>query len=102
MFDTDLGHKHRPQCWSDAGNGLDRLEAAVWLELGGQPLGHDVDLEREGVDQPAKREHPGLKRRVQSPLVEQLGPGHTEQVRHRDLHALLGQHGVHLGLEPGT
>jgi hypothetical protein len=54
------------------------------------------------VDEPAKRDHPGVERSVQGQLVEQRGAADPEQVRHGHVHALLGQHGVDLGLEPGA
>jgi len=58
-------------------------------------------LEVQRVDQPAQRGHLGRVRRVQVQGVEELLTANAEQVGHRHRHALLSQHGMDLGLEPG-
>ncbi|MGE5827552.1 MAG: hypothetical protein ACM30G_04205 [Micromonosporaceae bacterium] len=89
---ADLGHEHRSQHGTGTGDGLNRREPGVALKLGADALGHDVDLEGERVDGPAKRDHPGLIGPIQAEPAEQLLPADTEQVRHRHPHAVLGQH----------
>jgi hypothetical protein len=97
-----LGDEDRAKHRTDTGNGLDGPVAGVAGQFAGDPLGHRVDLERVRVDQAQKRQDPGLERGGQAQFVNCLAAGGAEDVRHGQQHALLGQHGVDLGLEPGT
>jgi hypothetical protein len=48
------------------------------FQIGGDPLGDHVDLEVERVDQPQQGQDPGVERRVQAQLVDQLAAGRAE------------------------
>lgn len=52
------------------------------------------------LDQVAQRLDPDRVCPPEGHLVEQALAGDAEQIAHRDVHAVLGQHCVHLGLEP--
>src|SRR5258707_11892518 len=49
-----------------------------------------------------QRDHPLRVRVAESHFRQALASGDTEQVRHRDQHSGLGEHGVHLCLESRT
>ncbi len=99
---ADLGDEDRCEDRSDPVDGLHRQIARMTGQFRRGPLRHDIDLEIEGVDQPAQRHHPGVVGRIQSQPVEQLLPADPEQIRHRHVHALFGQHRMDLRLEPGA
>ena len=97
---ADLGDEHRRPGRADPGNLLDRPIAGVGGQPGGDPAGGQLDLQIEGVDQPAVGVDPGPVGDIQRGLVELGAAARPEQIRHRDLQALFGQHRVHPGLEP--
>jgi hypothetical protein len=71
-------------------------------QLRGQPGRDRGDLEPVGVDQSQQRVHPAPVDRIQRNALEQGPTGNPEQVRNPQVHALLGQHRVHLRLQPGA
>ena len=51
---TDLGHEHRPQGGTDAGDGLHRQVARIASEPAADQPSEQVDLEIQAIDQPTE------------------------------------------------
>jgi hypothetical protein len=99
---TDLGDQDRGEGRADPADLLDHPVAAVPGEPVGDHRPGQFDLPVIGVDQ--------LEQRVDALAVDQIQrrnaqpclPGGPEHVRHLRQQALLGQHPMHLGFQPGT
>src|SRR5512140_2646391 len=89
---TDLGDQHRRADRTDAVDGLDRLIAAMVLEMQ-----VDVALERRDLtvvndDQLPQRTDPPSERRAKFELIELTCPGGPEDVGDGGQYALFGHH----------
>jgi hypothetical protein len=98
---ADLGHEHRGQDPADAVEGLNRLVTVVALQPGVDGDVEHGDLAVEGGDQVAQRLEARLVGRRQVQLVERPRASGTPELLDGREHALFGQHGVDLSLEPG-
>jgi hypothetical protein len=95
---ADLRDEDCREYRSDTGYGLDRAEPAMPGQGDAQRSGDRADLEVNRVDQPQQRVDPQPIRGIQRGLGEELPAADTEQVRHGQVQALLGQDRVRRGL----
>jgi transposase len=86
----------------DPGNGLDRLIAAVILQPGLDQPFEPVDVVVQHADQLPGGLHPLREPVIERQRLEHPLPAIAEQVTHRHRDTLLGQHRVHLTLQPGA
>ncbi len=99
---ADLGHEDGGQHGAHPTDGLDGPVTVVVVEGSGNASLEHGHLPVDDLDDVAQGLDPGGVGGAEGAGVEQGLSGHAEQIRHVHGHALLGQHGVHLGFEPGA
>jgi hypothetical protein len=99
---TDLGDEHRREGPAHPADLLDHVVAGV-VGQPGRDLGAEAGLVTvKVIDQVQQGPDPRRIGPWQRGLFQHPAAGHTEQVRHRDHDPVLGQHRMHLGLQPAA